>query len=168
MITFKTVAWYVRCVIILMQKPIACLICMGFLSIIALGDYRISGLVRRTIVFYSPKAETKFVEERFVARTGSRADDIRVFAEEVALGPSEWDAAPLIDRSAVLESFFVRENTVYIGFSEEAVLPPAPVGMAAGDVQHNLRSIERDIKRNFRGIKAVRFFIRGREMPRAG
>lgn len=137
---------------------------LAFLSIIAVGDYLVSGLARRTIVFYAADGAAAFVEERFIARTGSREGDIRAFVEEAALGPAEWAAAPLFDRSAALESLFVREGTVYVGLSEAAALPVSG-GRA---LVENLRSVEKDIRRNFSGIRAVRFFIGGREIPRLG
>ncbi|MDR2510378.1 MAG: hypothetical protein LBC77_07020 [Spirochaetaceae bacterium] len=140
------------------------LTCLAFLSIIAVGDYLVSGLSRRTIVFYAAEGGTAFVEERFIARTGSREGDIRAFVEEAALGPAEWAAAPLFDRAAALESLFVREGTVYAGLSEAAAFPVS----GGRSLIESLRSVEKDIRRNFSGVRSVRFFIGGREIPRLG
>jgi hypothetical protein len=146
------------------KRAQAGLTCLAFLSIIAVGDYLVSGLSRRTIVFYAAGGTAAFVEERFIARTGSREGDIRAFVEEAALGPAEWAAAPLFDRAAALESLFVREGTVYVGLSEAAAFPVS----GGRSVVESLKSVDADIRRNFSGIRGVRFFIGGREIPRLG
>ena len=148
------------------KNPWICLICLAILSIISIGDYLVSGLARRTIVFYSLEDGSPFVEERFILRTSSEDTDIRAFIEEIMLGPSEWAAAPLLDRTAALDSLFLREGTVFIGLSGGAALPQA--GLKTGGVLHSLQSIEQDVKRNFPSITSVRFFIGGREIGANG
>lgn len=145
-----------------------CLICLGILSIIALGDWYLSGRVRRTIVFYSLEDGRALVEERFIARTGSLESDLRSFMEEVVLGPSQLDAAPLLDRETALASLIMGDKAVSIGFSEAAALPVPQASGAEGGLTHSLRSIARDVRRNFPGVRQLRFFIAGREIPVKG
>ncbi|MDR2509597.1 MAG: GerMN domain-containing protein [Spirochaetaceae bacterium] len=144
------------------KKVFICLISMGILSIIALGDYFASGVVRRTIVFYSSDDGTERVEERFLAHTGSYEDAIKAFVEEMVLGPSDWDAAPLLDRATVLDSLFLRDRTVYAALSREAALP-VETGSDFGGLLFSLESMKRDIRRNFPDVRDVRFFIAGRD-----
>jgi hypothetical protein len=136
------------------------------LSIIALSDYFFSGVIRRTIVFYSLDNGLESVEERFVARTGSAEGDIRAFTEEIILGPAEWETAPLVDRTTSLNSLFLRSGTVFISLSGEAALPQQD--FTKGGLLENLRSMERDIKRNFMSVRNVRFFIGGQDVSRQG
>lgn len=144
-----------------------CLISLAVLSIIALGGYVFSGTARRTVVFYRTDG-TPDVEERFITRTGNRDDDIKAFVDELVLGPSDLDSVPLVNSEASLESFFVREGTVYVGLSAGAGLPVRSVEGAPDGIAGNLRSMERDIKRNFPFVRGVRFFIAGREVEQGG
>ncbi|MDR0526566.1 MAG: hypothetical protein LBG79_01905 [Spirochaetaceae bacterium] len=143
-----------------------CLISLGLLSIIAIGDWYFSGIVRRTIVFYALENNAEIVEERFVAQTGDSGGDIRAFVEEAVLGPSRWDAAPLFGQRTVLESLFLRDGVVFICLSEEAALPVR--NDAKGSLLMSLASLTRDIKRNFSRIAAVRYFVAGSEIPLEG
>lgn len=148
------------------KSPAPHLISLGLLSIIALGDWWFSGLARRTIVFFALEDGAELVEERFVAKFESLDGDIRAFTEEAVLGPSRWDSAPLFDRETVLESLFLREGIVFIGLSEEAVLPRR--GIFGDSLEHSLRSLTRDIRRNFPKVETVRYFIAGAEIPDKG
>jgi hypothetical protein len=146
------------------KAPFFYLMCAGILSIIAVGDFFISGLSRRTIAFYSEENGETLLQERFILRKWNREDDIRSFIEEIVLGPVDLNTAPLLDKGARLETFFYQNGAAVIGFSEEAALPPGPLNAAKRTVLGNLKSIRQDIRRNFPFIRSIRFFIDGEEI----
>jgi hypothetical protein len=147
------------------KRPFFELICVGILALLAAGDFLLSGVSRRTIVFYAEDSGALLTEERFIAWQSSREEAVRVFVEEITLGPSMANTAPLLGRGTRLETCFLRGAAVTIEFSEEAALLPVTALSASGDVFQNLRSIRRDITRNFGYVKDVRFFIAGEEIP---
>jgi hypothetical protein len=132
---------------------------LAALTLFAAGEFLISGLVRRTFVFYSIRDEVATVEDRMLRRSDSRETDIRRYVEEALLGPVSPNSAPLFSRETRLDSFMYRDGFVYANLSENAVLPP-PEG---GSVFRNFLTLRRGIRRNFPYVKDVRLFAAGRE-----
>jgi hypothetical protein len=129
------------------------------LLLLACADFLLLGLARRTFVFYSIDSHDPAVEDRMVARTGSREHDIKRYVEETLLGPAALDRAPLFPRGTRLESLLCRDGVVYADLSETAALPVAE-GPGVFAALYALRS---GIQRNFSSVKEVRLFIGGRE-----
>lgn len=129
-----------------------------FLGIFALADFFVSGLVRRTFVFYSINKGT-IVEERLLARSPSPETAVRRYIEEALLGPVSLDTAPLFDRETRLESLLYRDGAVYADLSGIAALP-LPEG---GSVPEGLSVLRGGILRNFPRVKDVKLFIGGNE-----
>ncbi|MDR2068843.1 MAG: GerMN domain-containing protein [Spirochaetaceae bacterium] len=130
------------------------------LACFALVDFIQIGLVRRTLMFYAIEKGNAVVEERFFPRSGSRELDIRRYIEDVLLGPATPDSAPLFPRETKLETLLYRKDTLYVGLSEAAALPP----LEGGNVFTNLYTLYSEIQQNFRYIKDVKFFIKGNEV----
>jgi hypothetical protein len=135
------------------------LACLALIVLIALLDFLISGLVRRTFVFYSILEDTTVVEDRMVRRSSSRETDIRRYVEEVLLGPVSPDLALLFPRETRLRSLMYREGTVYADLSEDAALP-----LEGGDVFRSCLTLNEGIRRNFSSVKDVKLFIGGNEI----
>jgi hypothetical protein len=133
------------------------LVFLGLLGIFAFTEFFISGLVRRTFVFYSINNGMTMVEDRMLKRSSSRELDIARYVEEVLLGPVSPDSAPLFPRETRLRSLLYRDGVVYADLSESAALPP-PEG---GDVFRNVHTLYAGIRRNFSFVRGVRFFIAG-------
>ena len=129
------------------------------LLILALADFLLLGLARRTFVFYFIDDASPLVEDRMLARTGSRERDIRRYVEEALLGPVSLDAAPLFPRGTRLASLLYRDGVVYADLTESAALPVSE-GPGVFDA---LNALQDGIKRNFSGVKDVRLFIAGHE-----
>jgi hypothetical protein len=155
---YLKVASFIKC-------PYFELICAGILILMAAGDFFLSGMSRRTITFYAEDNGRPLVEERFIAWQKNREDAVRVFVEEITLGPSMTNTVPLLGRGTRLETCFLRGAAVTVEFSEEAALLPVTALSASGDVFQNLRSIRSDITRNFGYVEQMRFFIAGAEVP---
>jgi hypothetical protein len=129
------------------------------LCLIAIADYIVSGLARRTLVFHSADTGQELVEERMIARTGSRETDIIRYVEEVILGTLSLETEPLLNRDAKLEALLLRNGVVYLNMSEEAAIPPA-----VGRLTDKLETLSKGIRRNFPFVGTVRVFIDGNEI----
>ena len=129
------------------------------LCLVAFGEFLHSGLVRRTIVFYSSIEGKTVVEDRMLRRSGDRETDIRRYVDEVLLGPVLPNLDPLFPRETRLESFMYRDTVVYADFSESAALPVE----GSRDVFRSLLTLNEGIRRNFSFVGDVRFFIGGNE-----
>ena len=127
---------------------------------IALAEFALSGLVRRTFVFYSYIDRGIVVEDRKLRRSLDHETDIRRYVEEVLLGPVSPDLAPLFPRETRLDSFMYRDTTVYADLSESAALPME----GNWDVFRSLLTLNEGLRRNFPFIADVRLFIGGNEV----
>jgi hypothetical protein len=135
------------------------LLYLVIISLTALVDFFYSGLVRRTIVFYSDIGGNMVVEDRMLHRSSDRETAIRRYVDEVLLGPGSPDSALLFLRGTRLNSLLYRDAVVYADLSESAVFPPNE----GGDVFRSLLTLNEGIRRNFPYIKDVRVFIGGNE-----
>ena len=144
----------------LFGKKIRRLLYLVVLCLLALGEFLHSGLVRRTIVFYSSIEGKIVVEERMLRRSGDIETDIRRYVEEVLLGPVLPSLDPLFSRGTRLESFLYRDEVVYADLSESALLPIE----GNWDIFHSLLTLNEGIRRNFSFVGNVRLFIGGNEV----
>jgi hypothetical protein len=135
---------------------------LALISIIALTDYLVLGLVRRTLVFYSALEGSIIVEERMQRYSDSVETDIRRYTEEVLLGPVSPDADFLLPRETRLQSLIYRDRVVYADFPETAALFEGMLteeGLFLGFL-----TLNEGIRRNFSSVKDVRLFIGGKEI----
>jgi hypothetical protein len=142
------------------------------LAVAAFIDFFVSGLARRTFVFYDFDSGAVSVEERMLVserglvsgedRVLSREVDITRYVEEALLGPASPNSLPLFPGETRLLSLLYRDGIVYANLSKEAALPPAK----GGEVLKNLRTLRLGIRRNFSFVNAVRFFIDGKAVYR--
>ena len=130
------------------------------ICLVALGEFLISGLARRTFVFYSNLEGKTVVEDRMLSRSRDRETDIRRYVEEVLLGPSFPDLDPLFSRETKLNSFMYRETVVYADLSESAALPVE----GSWNVFRSLLTLNEGIRRNFPYVGDVMLFIGGNQV----
>jgi hypothetical protein len=136
------------------------LLYLCFLLMLAFADFLNLGLVRRTFVFYSiDNIKTPVVEDRMLARAGSREDDVARYVEEALLGPVSLDSAPIFPKGTRLESLLYRDGVVYADLAKLAIIP-SPGGV---DVFTGVYTLYGGIRRNFPYVEDVRLFIDGRE-----
>jgi spore germination protein GerM len=131
---------------------------LALITVIALTEFLILGLARRTFVFYTIDGGKVTVEDRMVKRSRSREVDIIRYAEETLLGPVNPDLLPLFPYGTKLRSLLYRDGVVYADFSVDAALPP----VEGGGINNNFRTFYDSVLRNFSAVKDVRFFIEGR------
>ena len=135
------------------------IIYLALIFLIALGDFLLSGLVRRTYVFYSYIGANIAVEDRMLSRSSSREADIHRYIEEALLGPVSPASVVLFPRETRLTTLMLRDGTVYANLTEDAVLPTP----GNWNVFHSLLTLNQGIRRNFSYVKDVRLFIGGNE-----
>jgi len=152
------------------------LIYLVLICLFALGEFFVSGLVRRTFVFYSYRKGDTVVEDRMLHLSAARETDIRRYIEEALLGPVSPDLAPLFPRETRLNSLLYREGLVYADLSESAALPFQTTESGStqsgfqgvppenGEVFRGLLTLNEGIRRNFPYVKDVRLFIGGNEV----
>ncbi|MDR2952207.1 MAG: GerMN domain-containing protein [Treponema sp.] len=129
-----------------------------FLSLTALAEIYISGLARRTFVFYTIDKGIITVENRMIKHSPSREANICRYINEALLGPVSPDLLPVMPRETRLKSLLYRNETVYADFTADAELPP----VEGGNVPDNFHTLYAGILRNFSYVRDVRFFIEGR------
>jgi hypothetical protein len=132
------------------------LLFLVLLGILAFSEFMLSGLVRRTFVFYSISDGMTVVEDRMLFRSPSRETDIRRYVEEALLGPVAPGSAPLFPKETRLVSCLYRDGVVYADLTESAAL-----AVDGGDVFPNLLTLYNGVRRNFSFVKDVRLFING-------
>jgi len=130
---------------------------MVILSVLALTEFFVLGLARRTFVFYTVNDGVLVVEDRMLKYSGSREGDIIRYTEETLLGPVAPGLLPLFPREARLNSLLYRNGVVFADFSVDAALPP----VEGGRTIDNFRTFQAGILRNFSYVNDVRFFIEG-------
>ena len=130
---------------------------LALISIVALTEFLIMGLARRTFVFYTIDNGEIVVEDRMLKRSRSREVNIIRYAEETLLGPVNPDLLPLFPYGTRLKSLLYRDGVVYVDFSADAALPP----VEGGSIYNNFRTFYNGVLRNFSMVKDVRFFIDG-------
>jgi hypothetical protein len=131
---------------------------LAILTVIALTEFLILGLARRTFVFYTVDNGEIVVEDRMLKRARSREVDIIRYTEETLLGPAAPDLLPLFPYGTKLKSLLYRDGVVYADFSADAAMPP----VEGGSIYNNFRTFYDSVLRNFSSVKDVRFFIDGR------
>jgi hypothetical protein len=129
------------------------------IGLAALGEFLVSGMTRRTFVFYSSLEGEAAVEARMLRRSHSGETDIRRYAEEALLGPVSPGLDPLFPRETRLRSLLYREGVVYADFTADAALPAGPAGVFRGFL-----TLNQGIRRNFSTVKDVKLFIGGNEI----
>ena len=130
---------------------------IAILAVVALVNFFILGLARRTFVFYTMNDGGIVVEDRMLKRTSSREIDIIRYIEETLLGPVDPDLLPLFPHGTRLKSLLYRDGVVFADLSQDAALP----SVAGGSTLNNFRTLHDGILRNFSSVKEVRFFIEG-------
>ena len=130
---------------------------LALISVIALTEFLIMGLARRTFVFYTIDNGEIVVEDRMLKRSRSREVNIIRYAEEALLGPVNPDLLPLFPYGTKLKSLLYRDGVVYVDFSADAALAP----VEGGSIYNNFRTFYNGVLRNFSTVKDVRFFIDG-------
>jgi len=148
---------------------------LAALALVALVEFLVLGLARRTFVFYTIDSRIASVEERFLKRSSSREVNITRYVEEALLGPISPNSLPLFPPETRLLSLLYRDGVVYVNLSEDAALPvtlletgslmpdlPVSDEPLGGEVFISMETLYSGIKRNFSYVRDLRFFVAGK------
>jgi len=141
----------------LQNKTKSRLLFLFIICIVALAEFTVLGIARRTFVFYTIDNGVLVVEDRMLKRSSSRETNLTRYIEEALLGPVSPVLLPLFPRDTKLRSLLFRNGVAYIDFSIAAALPPEE----GGESLINFRTLYGGILRNFPYVKEVRFFVNG-------
>ena len=114
------------------------------------------GTDRRAFVFpVSGSAKTK-KEIRYLYPEPVHGK-IRQYVDELVLGPSFYRGRPLFTPGTKVMYCFLREKTLYVVLSREAVLQSG----GAPSIEWGTELLKKNIRKNFSGIKNIELFIDG-------
>jgi hypothetical protein len=130
------------------------------LTVFAFIDLNRLGLSRRTFEFFTYDNNSSVIEDRMLRKTQTDESDIKIYIEELILGPVSLDYAPLVSSGTKLNSFMYRDGTVYADFTKEAALP-VNSGRPLFDC---FLALNQGIRRNFSQVKDVKLFVGGNEV----
>ncbi|MCL2805439.1 MAG: GerMN domain-containing protein [Treponema sp.] len=133
------------------------LLFIAILGVIALVEFFVLGLARRTFVFYNVDDGVIVVEDRMLKHSKSKEEDIIRYTEETLLGPVSPELLPLFPRDTKLKTLMYRNRVVYADFTESAALS----SVEGGSVFDSFRTLYEGISRNFSYVKDIRFYIEG-------
>lgn len=112
--------------------------------------------VRRTFAF--PLNNGGLVTEiRYLADGKNKESDIKVYVQELLLGPQNHRGMNLLTPGTKINNIFVREDVLYVDFAESALLP----GMNTVDNLLGLPLIEKNVFTNFKNIDTIILYING-------
>ena len=126
--------------------------------------FRFEKDIKRTLFFPSTvyKENTKIVEFASEIRTlplrKNEEDNIRLFVEEVLLGPINLQNARIMSRKVKLLSLILRDDILYINLSGEVFVDDKNIPF---DMGLRIKSLGNNILFNFRNIKDIRLFVEG-------
>jgi hypothetical protein len=140
---------------------------MVLLAAAAFTDFWLRDSSRTVITFYTAADGRDLIEERIVKNAAGRNTEALVtgYVNEVLLGPLSYGAAGFFPGAAV-QSCVVNGETAYIGLPSSVTLAGVKntEDRLAVDTARSFGTLENDIKRNFRRLKHIVFFIDGREI----
>ena len=109
-------------------------------------------------VFYFPvSGSSKIQKEVRYLDSNPVQGKIGYYVDELMLGPSVYRSRPLFTAGTKVEYCFVRNNILYIGLSDKAVLQLD----GSSEMSKAVSLLKKNIKKNFTGIKNIELFIDG-------
>ena len=123
----------------------------------SIASYMFSGKQRRTFSFPIIGSDELAYEVRYLPRHPVQGD-ICLYIDELLLGPQTQRACPLFSAGTKNDFCFMRDKILYIGLSKD-VLYEIP---EAARIKDGIVLFEKNIRKNFRGVKEIALFIDGK------
>ncbi len=114
---------------------------------------------RYILYFNSPNFDELCTETRFLSKNSYQEKE-KAFVEELLLGPVTNRYIPLFNKKTVCEFCFVREKTLYVGISKEALL----VSKETAEIKRGIEVFKKNILKNFKNINTIEMYIDGKEV----
>lgn len=116
---------------------------------------------RRYICFFKDAISGRTIYETRMLEQIQGVDNIRLFAEELLLGPFSHKAKRIFPRECSVEFCFLQDGILYLSLSD-GILPASP--NSGEDLKENLKLYEKNLRRNFRNIRQIKFFCNNEEI----
>ena len=116
---------------------------------------------RRYMCFFKDTISGRTIYETRLLEEVQGVDNIRLFAEELLLGPFSHKAKRIFPKDCHVEFCFLQDGVLYLSLSE-GILPSSP--NSPDDLYENLELYRKNLRRNFRNIKTVKFFCKNEEI----
>lgn len=114
---------------------------------------------RYILYFDSPGFNELCTETRFLSKNTYQSKEM-AFVEELLLGPVTNRYIPLFNKKTVCDFCFVREKTLYVGISKEALL----VSKETAEIKRGIEVFKKNILKNFKNINTIEMYIDGKEV----
>ena len=114
---------------------------------------------RRVFLFQSFDDKETHVEVRYLPKVDKELV-IEQYVNELLHGPLHDRYRPLFPNGTRILSCFLRENTLYVDLSEEAILQQ----VVSSETKDAVELFKKNIKKNFRSIDEVILFMMGVEV----
>ncbi|WP_296331740.1 hypothetical protein [uncultured Treponema sp.] len=111
----------------------------------------------RRVFTYPVSGSDKYQKEIRYLNSHPVQGKIAFYVDELILGPSFYRGRALFTPGTHVEYCFLRENSLYVGLSKEAVLQEN----GAVGIKDACALFKSNIKMNFTGIKNIELFIDG-------
>lgn len=129
--------------------------------VVSLFFFLISGTgTRKTFLFESEVTDSLSYEVRFLPKDSPHSG-VRLYVEELLLGSMVPQVRPLFPAGTGVRSCFVRNNTLYLDLSAEAIQTQAGRPSETLVASELLR---KNIFANFRNIDTIKLYIVGKEV----
>lgn len=141
-----------------LKNKIKIAVCGSSVIIILLAFHFFSHFGRDRRVFLFPvSGSSKIQKEIRYLDSNPVQGKIQYYIDELILGPSVYRSRPIFTAGTKVEYCFIRDKTLYVGLSEQAVLQEG----GSADMSRAVSLFKRNIRKNFTGIKSIELFIDG-------
>lgn len=136
-----------------------------FLAVVAIEIVRFLPLngKHRYICFFKDAISGRTIYETRLLESVQGVDNIRLFAEELLLGPFSHKAKRIFPGECHVEFCFLRDGVLYLSLSP-GILPRST--NSGENLNESLKLYEKNLRRNFRNIRQVKFFCNNEEIKR--
>lgn len=113
---------------------------------------------KRIFLFESLDKPGLFIETRYLIpfeKKQSTETDILQFAQDLLLGPTTHRFKSLFSSKTVVENLFLRDETLYVNISQDALHPDR----TTSTIETGVELFKKNIMRNFPQVKKIEFFI---------
>jgi hypothetical protein len=139
------------------NKKILLLASLLFLFLISFINFIVCFRGSKYTFRYHEAGSDRILYESRVVPSVKNTPKIKLYVEELLLGPSVRRGVPLFPLQTRVIFCFVRGNELFLNLSEQAVMNFSP----ETDLEESYRMLSDNVCRNFSNIKKVNLFIDG-------
>ena len=146
------------CVQVLKKNKFKIALIAGGIIVLLIVLHILSHLGTDRRVFYFPiSGSSKLQKEVRYIDSEAVQGKIQCYIDELMLGPSVYRSRPIFTSGTKREYCVLKNKTLYVGLSEDAVLQED----GSCEMSRAVALLKKNIKKNFTGIKNIEIFIDG-------